>query len=99
MGRPKKIVEGVGAEPPASEEVKETASEPKPAKQDKALIDVLKERVEILTGQVKDYEKLAVRIDGLGQDLCDFAVVLGKMYGDPIKGELSRIALRHKGDR
>lgn len=97
MGRPKKNPAEEALASTGLATVVSIAEKPEP--KEKALIDVLKERVEILTGQVKDYEKLAVRIDGLGQDLADFAVVLGRMYGDPLKGELSRIALRHKGDR
>lgn len=98
MGRPKKnLVEELVESEAAEAAVAEAEEAPKSSKAD--LVDVLKDRVEILTAKVKDYEKLAARLDGLGEDLGAFAVVLGRIYGDPLKGELSRIALRHKGDK
>ena len=80
----------------ATPDVKET--KPKAAK-DQALVDVLKDRLEILTKQVQGFERLQERIKGIEQDLVDISNVLSLTFGEPIKTKLSGIVVRQVGRR
>ena|SRR3990167_1920724 len=74
----------------------EPKPQPKPKKENE-LVDVLRERVEILTEQVKGFEKINERMRELELDLADFAVALHKVWGDPLGMRLREIANRSVG--
>lgn len=98
----KKAEEGAVLEVPKTDPVGQESDvkqeKPKAAKSHD-LVDVLKERVELLTEQVKGFERLQERVRGLEGDLVDFSNTLSLMFGEPLKTKLSGIAIRHIGRR
>lgn len=83
---------------PVSQESEAKQEKPKAAKS-QDLVDVLKERVEILTENVKGFERLQERVRGLEGDIVDITNVLSLMFGGPLKAKLTEIAVRHIGRR